>query len=188
MIHPAAIFADKTKGELLLSDEVMQAISIGIYLQTIDCQIFLNEILPKSSEEWFEFLFKAEYRQDKSEKDYFKSPTKTILEGGDCEDLTTFVISAYLIPPRNPHLRIGFMVMMPFQYETGKTDIGHMVAVIDNGKNLAVIDLAMEENRHKILPFNIYMAVMKESDKLDIYRIWWMDLPNFLQDDIQIIK
>jgi hypothetical protein len=169
--------------EDMLSDDLMQIASILIIYNIILDAKFLASTKPGSIEEFSEQLLVLRYKADKSRDDDWKHPSKTLREGGDCEDLTTFVI-AKALPCFG---EVGFIMMSPEYVFEDSTDSTHIAAIIrsDNGK-LAIIDLACSLGRLKILPFDKYFKIVNQGN-LTRYRIWWMLLPNSAQPSIKCI-
>ena len=167
--------------EDMLSDNLMQIASILITYNTILDAEFLVATEPKTIEEFGKQLLLLRYRADRNKGDDWKLPSRTLREGGDCEDLTTFVIAKALTCFDD----VGFIMMSPEYIPKDSTNSTHIAAIVrSDGGKLVIIDLACSINKLKALPFDKYFKIVDQG-KLTRYRIWWMLLPNSAQPSIK---
>jgi hypothetical protein len=144
---------------------------------------FLYTTSPESIEEFTKQILIPKYKADTNEGDDWKPPSRTFEEGGDCEDLATFVIAKAL----SCFADVGFIMMAPESATENSINSTHIAAVIrsDDGQ-LVVVDLAYPLNQFKSLSLDRYFKAM-DPGNLTRYRIWWMLLPNSSQPEIKRI-
>lgn len=168
----------------LLSDDPMQAAAIFICYNTILDAEFLQSTAPSTAEEFSSQLLSLEYEVDDVDgRDDWKLPSRTIKEGGDCEDLTTFVLAKAL----SCFDEVGFIMMTPEYAASNSINSTHIAAVIkfDDGE-LVVIDLACS-TKYKFLDIDEYLGRVGRNTKLTRYRIWWLMTLNSSQEGIKRI-
>jgi hypothetical protein len=165
-----------------LGDESLQRDTFAIIHRIIEDGEFLYKTKPSSAEELHEQILALRYRSDTPSDEYvWKLPSKTYIEGGDCEDLTTFVIARAVTMGKTA----GFIEMSPEVIT--KDTLLHIAAAFqtDSGRIL-IIDATIQSAKSKILYLDKYFETA-DLRKYTRYRIWWLFETNSEQEGIKRI-
>jgi hypothetical protein len=177
LINPSPAKEYSNTYDKLLTKENMYMFEKHMMQTMVDDFMWLALTKPKDVDELSKQILNLKYKVD-GPNEGLKSPSETYNNGGDCEDMTLFVISRLW---QSHTAKIGFILFCPEKIETNQA---HICAISQRpDKQIIVIDATCK----RIRTLSQQLKVYKKS-KYDYYKIHWFFEDNSQNRIMKIIK
>lgn len=164
--------------EKLLNTKSMYALEKHFMQVLVDDFMYLDLTKPKNSSEMTKQIMALKYKVDGPDEG-LKSPSETMENGGDCEDMTLFIMARMW----QAHIaKFGFMIICPKEF----TDNGaHIVAIAEGPeKTIFVFDGTSKEVR----TLQDSLLFYKRNTNYEYYRVHWLFEDNSQNKIMKILR